>query len=286
MSNFIAIDWGSSNIRAYLIVNGECVDKRIEKRGLLYSHNFEDVFNSLVSSWGNEPVLISGMLGSANGWRETKYVSSLEEIPHNLLDISDLIHRPGWIIPGLQYYHTFQDVMRGEETQLVGVDWNGLVILPGTHSKWVWMHRDKLLQFHTQMTGELFALLRERGLIGALIQKDKQQSSFSMQDFRSGVLESQGMGSLLHKLFAVRARGVHGNLNGLSDYLSGLLIGFELSSQEVTKTILVIGNQALFSRYECALSIIHPQVSVFFEDEEEATLRGMRKIWEKKNEQH
>ena len=263
-----------------MLKDGTCVDRKTEKRGLLYSHNFSDVFHSIVSSWDNVPVLISGMLGSANGWREAKYVSSLDQIPQNLLDISDLIHRPGWIIPGLQYYHTFQDVMRGEETQLVGVDWNGLVILPGTHSKWVWMHRDKLLQFHTQMTGELFSLLKDKGLISTLIQKDMKQSIFSIQDFLAGVRESQGMGSLLHKLFSVRARGVHGDINGLTDYLSGLLIGSELVSQEVTKTILVIGNKALFSRYECALSIVYPHVSVFFEDEEEATLRGMRKIWE------
>ena len=280
MNNFIAIDWGSSNIRAYLINNGVCVDKKIEKRGLIFSHNFSAIFRSLVSSWDNVPVLFSGMIGSASGWRETKYVSSLDKIPHNLLDVSDLIHRQGWIIPGLQYHHTFQDVMRGEETQLVGVDWNGLVILPGTHSKWVWMHRDKLLQFHTQMTGELFSLLKDRGLISTLILKDKMKSTFQIQDFRAGVRESQGMGSLLHKLFSVRARGVHGHTNGLSDYLSGLLIGSELGSQEISKATLIIGNKELFFRYECAFGILYPNVHVFFEDEEEATLRGMKKIWE------
>jgi len=277
MKEFVAIDWGSSNVRSYKIVNGECTDRRDFCQGIIHNQDYLEVYESMTEGWDG-PVLMSGMVGSANGWRETGYVSSLDEIPNHLVDVSDLVGRQGWLIPGLSHHHTFLDVMRGEETQLFGINWNGLIIMPGTHSKWAWMLRDELLQFHTQMTGELFALLQERGLISTLLVQDST-IEFQLEDFMEGVQASQGMGGMLHHLFSVRSRGVTQQKEGLRDYLSGLLIGSELMSQEVSQSTLIIGKKDLFDRYKYACSLLYPQVNVHFEDEESATLRGMKKIW-------
>ena len=286
MNDFIAIDWGSSNVRAYLIQGGLCVEKKTTKSGLIYRKDFQEVLSEIVSEWDKFPLLICGMLGSKNGWRETKYVSSLHEIPNNLVDMSDLIGRKAWLIPGLSYFHTFQDVMRGEETQLFALDWNGLVIMPGTHCKWVWMQQDTLLQFHTKMTGELFGLLKEKGLLCSLLDQDTRKAEFSLHDFAAGVKESQAMSGLLHSLFSVRARGVHGATDGLHDYLSGLLIGTEISSQDSIESTLIIGNRELFTRYEYAFSLLRPETSLFFENEEDAIIRGLKNIWRKIDERN
>jgi 2-dehydro-3-deoxygalactonokinase len=170
--------------------------------------------------------------------------------------------------------------MRGEETQLYGLDWDGLVLLPGTHNKWVWMQEKEIVHFKTVMTGEIFGLLQKNGLIGSLM-NNEEGNDFNELSFSEGIMVSKERGGLLHQLFSVRARGVQGKSEGLIDYLSGLLIGTELLSQEVCSPLLIIGNERLYARYRRGIELLFPNISIHYESEDTAVIRGANCIWEK-----
>ena len=283
MSAIIALDWGSSNVRAYLIESGQIIEQRRLEKGIIVEQSYFDTFQELICNWPKElPVYMCGMIGSKNGWKEAPYSRALCSIIEMLVDMSSYAKRECWLIPGLYSQHTFLDVMRGEETYLYGLDWNGLVLLPGTHNKWVWMQGYELIYFKTFMTGELFSLLSSHGLIGSLMSQDEVTETNELS-FREGIMEAQYGGGLLHRLFAVRARGVHHSSIGLRDFLSGLLIGTELLSANISSPILIIGGYSLCKRYKKGLHILFPDVKVYLEQEDVAFVRGITNIWKAKN---
>ena len=269
----IAVDWGTSSFRAYrLDAAGAVLEQRSAAVGLLACQSgFEAMLALQLTGWGDELILMAGMIGSRNGWREVPYVAcpaGLDEIAAGLVCVatSSLAGRRVFIAPGLSHRpgSGAPEVMRGEETQLLGLfgELAGAgpytVCLPGTHSKWATVGDGAIANFRTAMTGELYAVLKQHSLLGALMDHGAAASTDDTPAFELGVHTSADAGGLLSHLFSVRTRGLFGELSGaqLPSYLSGLLIGHELNGLLAgARHVHLIGSEALVQRYRRALAL-------------------------------
>jgi 2-dehydro-3-deoxygalactonokinase len=257
----IAVDWGGSSFRAFrLDAAGQVIAQRRCDQGVLSCRSgFDQVLAQQLADWDEPLVVMAGMIGSRQGWRETPYVdcpASLAQIAGGLqpLPACALPGREIWIAPGLRSTVAGRcDVMRGEETQVAGllpdlgdaVQW---ICLPGTHSKLVQIEQGCIVDFSTAMTGELFQLLREHSLLGRLMQPGQPDEAA----FDRGLDDSAGSDGLLRQLFAVRTHGLFATLPAasLASYLSGLLIGSELRSRPDGVTqLLLVGADTLTAAY-------------------------------------
>ena len=268
----IGVDWGTSSLRAFLIgANGEVLDKVASTEGIMHipGRDFETVFGRLIAAWPTGkslPVLASGMITSRNGWVETPYVN----VPLGACDLARALvtHRTSCgidlrFITGVTTDHSSgPDVMRGEETQIIGASAlgmsDGTFVMPGTHSKWIRVADNQIEDYATYMTGEIFAALKGHTILGTLIEK----GPFSPEGFSQGVEAGLAERStLLHDLFHVRTLPLLGRMKAcdVEDYLSGLLIGAEIrAAQErgdAADLITIIGRTDLTDRYEKALSM-------------------------------
>ena len=292
----LALDWGSSQLRAFALgARGEVLEQRSSADGAsrlpVGAPAFEAALRGLAGDWLRPglPVLACGMVGSAHGWREAAYMAcpiGLDTLHRHLLKVRSVkvqavkvqvqasddlcVH----IVPGVtgRDANGLPDVMRGEETQLVGLAAvrpaladNATVVMPGTHSKWVRLQAGQLQSFSTRMTGELFALLREHSVLARLMapNDDFDGAAFDRGVAAARQTRGQDLGRLL---FSVRALGLFGELAAASaaDYLSGLLIGNELASALAaggagstapTAPIALVGETALCARYARALGV-------------------------------
>ena len=264
----IAIDWGTSSFRAYRVTaDGAVLDKRSAPLGIMQieGRRFADALDSQIGDWlaaGEGPVLMSGMIGSRQGWQEAPYVAcpaGPEDIARRLIEVGWGSGRRAWIAPGLSSRDTagVPDVMRGEETQILGVldrlPESAWVCLPGTHSKWVEVREHRIARFTTHMTGEVFAVMKAHSILGRLF----AGSATDLTGFDAGVQRARDPGGLLHHLFGVRARGLFGELADVSaaSYLSGLLIGHELLSISGAHAaqVYLLGSPELTQLYQRAL---------------------------------
>lgn len=274
----IAVDWGTSSFRAYrLDATGRVLAQRSAAAGLLACQGrFEAVLVEQLAGWDDATVLMAGMVGSRSGWAEAPYVpcpAGIDALAAGLLalDVPSLPGRRVFIAPGMSYQPESgtPEVMRGEETQVLGLlealpgDGPHTVCLPGTHSKWVQVERGRITGLHTAMTGELYALLRQRSLLAALMPPSTPSGSSADDDdteaFARGVAASAAGGGLVNHLFGVRAQGLFGQLapEAAPSYLSGLLIGHEilgLMPQGLPACVHLVGEAALCERYRRALS--------------------------------
>lgn len=241
----IVVDWGSSSFRAYLIDGlGTAVAQRENDRGVL-AHSAGEFHRTLVQScgdwlerWPGIPVLMSGMVGSRNGWLETPYVPCPADARALCTGFSPLTRHPELnihIAPGVRCVSPggAADVMRGEETQVFGAlrlaaRESALLLLPGTHSKWVRAEGGRIETFSTFFTGELFALLCEHSSIGSVL----QAGDFDADEFVRGLEYSGQAGGPLHQIFSTRTRSLceGADSRALHSYLSGILIGGEFSA--------------------------------------------------------
>jgi 2-dehydro-3-deoxygalactonokinase len=266
--NLIALDWGTSSLRAALLGSqGQVLQERSLPRGILTvaPGEFPAVFNDACGDWMRQrggPALLCGMVGSRQGWMEAPYCpcpGGFDEIAARLAWVE---RGRIAIVPGLRCEtHGVPDVMRGEETQvfgalqLLGID-QGLFVLPGTHSKWVRVARGRIETFATFMTGEFYALLRHHSILARTM--PAMAGELDAQAFRMGVDHALRGGNLLHTAFSARTLSLFERLpaTALPSYLSGLLIGEELRSQDLgalSGPLIVIGSPALTQRYELAL---------------------------------
>jgi len=264
----IAVDWGSSSLRGYrLDQHGATLEQRASARGILHCDgNYADVLAGLVDGWPDSTILLSGMIGSRNGWIEQAYLPC----PAGLADLAaalQLHHAarlPGrdlWFVPGVavQAAGGTPDVMRGEETQLFGLGsraGHAHVCLPGTHSKWATLHDGAITGFATAMTGEVFALLRQHSLLGRLMDDGDGLDAIA---FAQGVQRSGDAGGLLHHLFGVRALGLFERLapSAAPSYLSGLLLGHEIRDLAAPGAeVHLVGSSTLTTRYAHALKVL------------------------------
>lgn len=269
----LGIDWGTSNRRAYVLDDhGEVLREHIDHAGILQVADFPQALRGLLQAMQIETadVVMSGMVGSRNGWREVQYISTdspLLSLPAALCEIASDI--PGVrvrIAPGICYLDArgVPDVMRGEETQVLGAlalgaPEDGWFLLPGTHSKWVQLKHGKVCDLLTFMTGELYALLSEHGTLAQLM----QEKPAVQEAFASG-LQAARHGSFTHAAFGCRALVVTDRMpaSHAASYLSGLLIGCELgdilrrAGSYIDAPVQVIGSPALAARYQSALELL------------------------------
>ena len=268
----IGLDWGTTLCRAYLIgADGKVLDRQLDGPGILKAEgHFGPWLDSMIGGWiathGAAPLILSGMIGSRQGWKEAPYA----KCPAGADDIVKALARIDWselsiaLVPGLSTENdSMPDVMRGEETQILGAlalskNENGLFLLPGTHSKWAEVSAGRIVSFRTFMTGEVFGALKEHTILGRLMKEGADAGGFAR-----GVREGASLGSagaLLNRVFATRTYGLMDKLadTALSDYLSGLLIGAEVAgaTQQTKSAVTIIASPALAQRYTEALCLL------------------------------
>ena len=272
----LAVDWGSSALRgALLAADGSVLAEHAAPRGQLQvpPGGWEQVFEAEFGAWLQAHpgllCLMSGMVGSRQGWAEAAYCAC----PARLMDLADrlLWLRPGRlaIVPGLSCDPGGQpDVMRGEETQvfgalrLLGLE-QATLVLPGTHSKWVQLQGGRITGFATHMTGECFALLRQQSILARTLPAD-DAAPWVPEAFDDGITRAQQAGGLLHHVFSVRSLALFERRDGpwLLSYLSGLVIGEELRAQGLPagpvagQSLLLVGRATLTQRYQRALALL------------------------------
>lgn len=256
----LGIDWGTSNRRAYLVdAAGTCLAERADDQGMLAARpDFAGSFAQLLAALDvgpGIPVVASGMVGSAQGWREVPYLDvnvPLEALPDHVSRIDDpRAPRPCLIVPGYAQRGGHVDVMRGEETQLLGAvalgRRDGWFVLPGTHSKWVLLADGVVRRITTFMTGELFATLAAHGTLAPLMAQDGGDDGA----FTAGLDEARRGAPLSNALFGVRARVVTGGMPAAHarSFVSGLLVGAEFAAAGGDAPLTCIGSDALRGRY-------------------------------------
>ncbi|RON63646.1 2-dehydro-3-deoxygalactonokinase [Pseudomonas fluorescens] len=294
LAQLIALDWGTTSLRAYkLAAGGVVLEQRALSSGIMQlpktarvingrecADGFELAFDEVCGDWLDAqpdlPVIACGMVGSAQGWREAAYCetpANVANLGKSLQTVISLRGTPVHIVPGVIQRSRLPNVMRGEETQVLGVlqnlpaqAGNDLLIgLPGSHSKWVEVVDGRITHFDTFMTGEVFAVLSEHSILG---RTQQQGATFDGQAFDRGVqvaLSADGELGVLSNLFSARTLGLTGELSPMAqaDYLSGLMIGHELAALATVQrhrrnsvhlpSIILIGNAQLCARYSRAL---------------------------------
>jgi 2-dehydro-3-deoxygalactonokinase len=283
--SFLAVDWGTTNRRAYRISpDGAVEDTQRDDRGILAieAGGFDAEAEALRARMGDLPILCAGMVGSNRGWAEAPYAPC----PAGLDDLAALLHwiEPGRtaIIPGIEWRSEGRsDVMRGEEVQLLGAVLSGmapadaLLCQPGTHCKWAWMEGGRIARFATAMTGEMFALLKAHSLIGAQMADAVAPGA----EFLRGVADA-GDGALLTRLFGVRAAFVTGASGGqdAASYVSGLLIGSDVRSQVNDGTpVYILADPSLGALYSAAIRATGSEALIL--DSHAAFAAGITHIW-------
>ncbi len=310
-TKLIALDWGTSSLRAYRLgAAGQVLESRSLPWGVmklpevaLPDHSigdlnvrFEFAFAEACGDWlraaPHAPVIAAGMVGSRQGWIEAPYLPlpiAVDRIGRTLSTVQTRNGQIVHIVPGLIENSALPNVMRGEETQVIGAlsmldggqtptraepqneQSEILIGLPGSHSKWVQVriqHRaaqSHIEHFHTFMTGEVYAALCEHTILG----RGMQTGAVSVDHgaaFDRGVRVAQtpaGSAGVLSTIFSTRTLGLTGELDGADqrEYLSGLLIGHEIAALQTLlaqqaqqpERVLLVGDAALCVRYTRAL---------------------------------
>jgi len=279
VTEHLLIDWGSSSVRAWRVRGDEVLDVRRTAVDLATSDRdgLRGVLRDLRESLGDDLTPVAcGMIGSASGLRDAGYL----DCPVALTTLADWTVAGGGvrIVPGLACIGPGgePDVMRGEETQLLGLGRDGLVCLPGTHSKWAVVEGGRVVRFATSLTGELRALLLGRGLIAAVADSDVDHDDLDAFDAGLRVVGIQG--GVLHHLFAARSRVLQGVMpaTATASWLSGLLVGHEVAAMTDAfgeRPVTVVGAGALTKRYLRAIGARGTAV-----DGEVAARRGLLAI--------
>ncbi|KFG89506.1 2-dehydro-3-deoxygalactonokinase [Sphingobium herbicidovorans NBRC 16415] len=263
-NEFIAVDWGTTNRRAYLIANGAVLASEAAGPGVksMPQGAYEVEVAGIRQRLGELPMLLVGMVGSTIGWREAPYIdapASIARLATHLCRIDGCTA----IVPGVADRNR-PDVMRGEEVQMLGAVAAGLVppdaILcqPGTHCKWATLQDGAISRFTTTMTGEIFALLKDHSLLGP-------QLAYPVMDddaFAEGVA---AVGEdLLAALFRIRAASVLGQRKDIAaaSFASGLLIGSDVAARQVAgRTVHLLADPVLGQLYARAITIVGGQAN-------------------------
>lgn len=296
----IGLDWGTSSLRAFRFArDGAILERRRADRGILKVEGgrFGEALSDAVGDWRaaapNAPILMAGMIGSRQGWVEAPYApcpADAASLARALAPISDVAGAA--IVPGVAWREgvAAPEVMRGEETQIIGLGDVAarLVILPGTHSKWVWIDAGgRIARFTTFMTGEVYDVLRRHSILGRLMPAPEAPADPTAMavGFARGLddaLAPDGPGTL-QSLFAARARGLFNELatEALPGYLSGLLIGAELNEGRhaigawggALGPPILVGGGTLVELYQSAFDRLGLRVETADED------TGARGLW-------
>jgi 2-dehydro-3-deoxygalactonokinase len=292
---FIAGDWGTTKLRLALCDRNGIRERRDGPGIGQLAGAPAAVFLDLSAAWraahGPLPAYLCGMVGSRAGWREVPYAPCPAD-PRSLAAgaaIFDLDQGRISIVPGLSCLNPLggPDVMRGEETQILGAlllhpalsRGRHLLVLPGTHSKWVELEDGSIRHFLTVPTGEVFALLRAHS---TLAKAAPPEAAPNRAGFAQGLARR---GPLPQILFETRARQL---IDGMPaeealGFLSGLLIGADVtgaldSFPGFARTHL-IGDPALCRLYAEALAFHNVDSSAL--DGGDCAFAGLRSIFKK-----
>ncbi|MFT4742843.1 MAG: 2-dehydro-3-deoxygalactonokinase [Yoonia sp.] len=263
--DWIAVDWGTSNMRAWAMsASGSVLAEARSDKGMgeLTPDQFEPTLRTATNGWviDDIPIIACGMVGARQGWIEAQYAAvpcpatpNGFTQPNCALDVH--------IIAGLMQANP-ADVMRGEETQIAGFlsmnkNWDGVICLPGTHTKWAHISADEVVSFQTYMTGDLFAAIGKHTVLRHSVQSD----DWDGDAFDAGVADAISRPErIAARLFSLRAEGLVNNMQNSTARarLSGLLIGAELAGSKpywLGQQIAVIGAGNLTSLYVRALAL-------------------------------
>jgi 2-dehydro-3-deoxygalactonokinase len=287
--SFIAVDWGTTNRRGYLIEpGGRMTDEMEDDRGILAvgHHGFDAAVAELKGRLGERPLLMAGMIGSNRGWVEAPYVPCPAGLPELAQNLKWVVKDRIAIVPGVSFLGDGRaDVMRGEEVQILGAYGEGLVPAsatvchPGTHNKWIRLEDGRITSFRTIMTGELFSLLKEHSILADLLAAPAEAD----EAFEAGVRHCLTYPDLPAELFSVRARVLLGQAprESAASYTSGILIGTDVRIGLATAPageIVVMGRPELTRLYAAALRVAGRASREV--DGEEAFLAGCRHLAE------
>ncbi|MCF2871086.1 2-dehydro-3-deoxygalactonokinase [Octadecabacter sp. G9-8] len=285
--NWIAADWGTSNARFWAIGgDGTVLGERTSDKGMgtLDPSEFEGVLVDVCADWLEtaNTVVACGMVGSRQGWVEAPYqtapcsVCPATMVTAPVTRVGLTVH----VIPGIRQMNP-ADVMRGEETQIAGFlaqnpGWDGVICLPGTHTKWVHVSADEVVSFQTCMTGEMFALLTQHSVLRHSIAKGGWDDA-EFADAMSHTLSRPE--ALAGRLFSLRAAQLVNDTDTviLRARLSGLLIGAELAAAKpywLGREIALIGADAVSMPYVAGLKM--QGVPVLRGDAKDMTLAGIK----------
>ncbi len=266
--HWIAVDWGTSNLRAWAMgPDGPVVQAASDDgMGRLTPDAFEPALIKLIAPWlvaAVTPVIACGMVGSRQGWQEAPY----RAVPCTPLDADQLINVVTLdpritfaIAPGIKQMSP-ADVMRGEETQIAGAlalcpGFDGVLCLPGTHTKWAQISAGELVGFQTFMTGEMFALLSQQ----SVLRHGMAGNGWDEAGFDQGVADGLARPDrIAARLFSLRAEGLIAGLgpDAARARLSGLLIGTELAAAKpywLGQSVALVGSPRLSAAYARALA--------------------------------
>jgi len=286
-------DWGTTSRRAWLLGGDGAILASIEdNRGMLSvpPGGWEAAFAGLKHALGDvEPrlSLIAGMAGADRGWRDAGYLlcpAAADDLAHGLCWVE-----PGAvaIVPGLSVAGVGSpDVMRGEETQILGAVAAGLAppdcfaCHPGTHTKWISVRGGRVTAFRTVMTGELFALLKAHSILSDRLRGEVAPGP----DFDAGLERGLATGEAIADLFAIRADalGGAGRIGNGAAYASGLLIGADVRAglaMSAEREVHVIGRPDLTALYARAIESSGRRAVIV--DGGTAVVAGLRHIAER-----
>lgn len=283
----VFMDWGTSNLRAWLVDDVGAVRQRYASdQGLRLAADagFGVVFDEVIKALQappDAPTLIFGMAGSKNGWVEVPYAptpadaSSIASCARPVPDRAN-----AWIVGGVSHQldGPRPEVMRGEEVQTLGVlqlqpdaQW---VCMPGTHTKWARIEAGRLASFSTFMTGELFSWVTQQSILSTQISSD----AFDRDGFAMGLGLAEEPGALTGSLFQLRTRFLAGKLAAQQVYsaASGLLIGHELASirSQITGRVVMCAERRLADAYQSACA--HHGLESTSVSPEDAAIAGLR----------
>lgn len=286
-ADWIAIDWGTTNFRAFLLQGQHVVAKIAPPCGLLSltKETFASTLGQHLAPWLQEhgalPIVMAGMVGSQQGWQEVPYVAapaSAQNLMAHASPVSTPWGSPAWIVPGVSNLSAFgqPDVMRGEEVQLLGLHalhpgTQHYAVLPGTHSKHAHLSHGEITHFSTFMTGELFSLLSQHSLLGRALPEQTEDDGA----FLAGVEAAHHGAPFSHLIFSARTRRLNGEIppQQVHSYLSGLLMGHELAVIPQETSAWVVGSPSLTARYQLAASAL--QIQLHAANGDDCFLRGM-----------
>ncbi len=288
-SAFIALDWGTSSFRAYVLNSDGTIQETISApHGILAVKDaaFDETLETHIAHWDKAlPIMASGMITSRQGWVELPYAAC----PANLKTIAAIIQphkskqgRKLFFVPGISYRSPdgIPDVIRGEETQVLGASQGGHehFVTPGTHSKWIDVSNGEIKSFSTYMTGEVFAFLRNHSILGKLMTGETNNPAAFEQGVRTGLKDPAGF---LHHIFSTRTLALFNEMptDHLSSYLSGQVIGTEIA-HAIAKNMAIaqyriLATPALGDHYMKAMTIAGLKVSY---GEPDVVVKGLRRI--------
>ncbi len=287
---WIAADWGTSHLRVWLMdTTGGVIERRDSADGMgkLQPDAFEPALLKLVEDALPEgqstPVIICGMAGARQGWAEAPYATVPCKPPSaqqaRLVGTSNPRLRVR-ILPGVKQEHP-ADVMRGEETQIAGFlalnpGYDGIICLPGTHSKWAHISAGEIVSFRTFMTGELFQLLSRQSVLRHSVPEEGWDEDAFAEALDTVMSRPERLAA---DLFGLRAGSLLHDLDGATARarLSGLLIGAELAAAKpywLGQQVALLGASAVAAPYRAAL--MAQSVPVTLADAERMTLEGLK----------